>query len=274
MTIARRTIVDHETPGFYHCTNRCVRRTFLCGIDELTGKDFSHRKDWIESRMIELCDIFAVNLFAYAVMSNHYHIVLYIELLAPQSWSDEEIAERWLNVYPGILDNPQFSKQRELKKQAIMGDQDKLKKYRKRLGSLSWFMGRLNEPLAKRSNEEDFCSGRFWQGRYSSQALLDEAAVLSCMAYVDLNPVRAKIAETLEQSDNTSIKKRISQVQETEPTIVEATLAQNIAAVTDALQQKLLPISLKNYIELVEWTGQSIVHPSKAKLPANIASSL
>ncbi len=97
MTIARRDLVDNEISGFYHCTNRCapkalamlmgqaLRRTFLCGIDELTGNDFSHRKDWIETRMIELCDIFAVNLFAYAVMSNHYHIVLYLEPLAPRS---------------------------------------------------------------------------------------------------------------------------------------------------------------------------------------------
>ena len=70
MTIARRDIVDTEIPGFYHCTNRCVRRTFLCGLDELTGKDFSHRKDWLEHRMFELCDIFSVDIYAYAVMGH------------------------------------------------------------------------------------------------------------------------------------------------------------------------------------------------------------
>ena len=72
MTIARRNLDDNKTAGFYHCTNRCVRRTFLCGFDELTGKDYSHRKDWLEQRMFELCDIFAIDIYAYAVMDNHF----------------------------------------------------------------------------------------------------------------------------------------------------------------------------------------------------------
>ena len=71
MAIARRNLVDRETPGFYHCTNRCVRRTFLCGIDQLTGRDFSHRKEWLETRMLELCQIFSIELYAYSCMANH-----------------------------------------------------------------------------------------------------------------------------------------------------------------------------------------------------------
>jgi len=212
MTIARKNIVDNETAGFYHCTNRCVRRTFLCGFDEFSNKDYSHRKDWLEKRMVELCDVFAVELFAFAVMDNHYHAVLYLEPLAPQRWSDEEVSERWLKAYLGRLQEPKFAKQRELKKQAIMADKEKLILYRERLGSLSWFMSRLNEPLAKQSNKEDICTGRFWEGRYTAQALLDEAAVFSAMAYVDLNPIRAKLAETLDDSANTSIRKRLNSI--------------------------------------------------------------
>ena len=70
MAIARKKIVDSETPGFYHCTNRCVRRTFLCGVDELTGNNYSHRKDWLEARMLALCDWFSVDIYAYAIMSS------------------------------------------------------------------------------------------------------------------------------------------------------------------------------------------------------------
>jgi len=162
MAVARRSIIDKETPGFYHCMNRCVRRTFLCGIDKVTGKDYNHRKDWLEQRMASLCDIFAINIYAYSIMDNHYHIVLYVDPSEPQNWSDEQVAERWLLAYPGRLGLPENAKQRELKKQSIMGDQAKLKTYRKRLGNLSWFMGRLNEPIAKQSNIEDFCSGAFW----------------------------------------------------------------------------------------------------------------
>jgi len=119
-------------------------------------------------------------------------------------------------------------------------------------------MSRLNEPLAKRSNKEDICSGSFWEGRFSSQALLDEAAVFSCMAYVDLNPVRAKITEKLEESNNTSIKQRLGSIKQKDPIDVQAYLDASITAITKQVKSKILPMKLKEYIELVEWTGQSI----------------
>ena len=274
MTIARRDLVDQQTPGFYHCTNRCVSRTFLCGVDELTGQNFSHRKDWLEKRLFELSEIFSVEIFAYAVMDNHYHIVIYSEPLAPLSWTDEQIAERWLKAYPGNLNNPQLAKKRALKKQAIIGDRKKLAKYRQRLGSLSWFMGRLNEPIAKQSNTEDNCTGRFWEGRYSSQVLLDEAAVFSCMVYVDLNPVRARITDKLESSNNTGIKNRLEKLKEIEPSQARALLSANVNALSQTTKGKQLSMSLKAYVELVEWTGKNIVYPNKAKLPSHIAFSL
>jgi len=273
MTIARKNIVDSQTPGFYHCTNRCVRRTFLCGIDELTGNNYSHRKDWLQARMFELCQLFSLDIYAYAIMDNHYHIVLYLDPLEPFNWSKEDVAERWLSAFSGT-GNPKFAKQRELKKQAIIADKEKLKLYRERLGSLSWFMKCLNEPLAKQANKEDMCTGSFWQGRYSSQALLDEAAVFSCMAYVDLNPVRAKITDKLEESNHTSLQQQINSIKEKEPIDVQAYLDSNIRALSNSVESKTLPMSLKSYIELVEWTGANIIHPNKAAMPKNIQSSL
>ena len=271
MAIARRDLVDKESPGFYHCTNRCVRRAFLCGFDKDTGKNFEHRKIWLEKRIYRLAEIFSVDIYAYAVMDNHYHIVLYLDPLLPEQWSDEEIAERWLKVYPSKLDNPENKTKRELKKQSIADNPELLKLYRQRLGDLSWFMRRLNEPLAKLSNKEDFCTGRFWEGRYTSQALLDEAAVLSCMTYVDLNPVRARITEKLEESNNTSIKHRLEQLTEEESVTL---LEQSIQAVTGSIKEQKLSISLREYTELTEWAGQSIIHPGKSSLPTNLSPVL
>ena len=81
--------------------------------------------------------------------------------------------------------------------------------WRTRLFDISWLMKVLNENVARRSNKEYECSGHFWESRYKSQALLDEKAVLSAMAYVDLNPIRAAMADTPESSDHTSIKLRL-----------------------------------------------------------------
>ncbi len=273
MPIARKHLVDKDSAGFYHCTNRCVRRAFLCGVDKETGMDYSHRKVWLENRIAALCDIFSVEIFAYAIMDNHYHLVLYVDPQLPKTWSDDDVAERWLKVYPSKLDLPENSQQREMKKQAILADKKLLVKYRKRLGDLSWFMRRLNEPLAKRSNQEDYCTGRFWQGRFHSQALLDEAAVLSCMAYVDLNPVRAKIAQKLEDSNHTSIQQRIDDIKTEQDNKAER-LEQSLKAIVTDIKKQTLNIKLKNYIQLIEWTAQYIVHPNKAAMPQPIQSTL
>ena len=149
-----------------------------------------------------------------------------------------------------------------------MNDPNKLKIYRKRFGELSWFMSRLNEPLAKNSNFEDCVKGRFWESRYTSIALLDESAVLSCMAYVDLNPIRAGMVEELQYSLYTSINKRIDNLK----TISTTTLNQSIEPMASGVNGRVLNIKLTDYIELVEWTGKSIIHPNKASMPAHITS--
>ncbi|WP_196138418.1 transposase [Aliikangiella sp. G2MR2-5] len=267
MAIPRKYLVDNESAGFYHCISRCVRRAYLCGDDPVSGRNCNHRKAWLEKRMFELADIFAVSLYAYAVLDNHYHLVLKIDPKAPLTWSDTEIAERWLLAYPGRLDKPEHAKLREMKKQAILADKTKLAKYRKRLGQLSWFMSRLNEPLAKRSNLEDCVKGRFWESRYQSIPLLDETAVLACMAYVDLNPIRAGITQTLENAFHTSIKKRIDKLQS-----APIKLGEPLTPVNQSSDNSLYSFNLNDYLALVDWTGRAIVHPNKASIPPHISS--
>ncbi|WP_168204332.1 transposase, partial [Aliikangiella coralliicola] len=271
MAIPRKKLVDSQNPGFYHCTNRCVRRTFLCGVDQHSGRNYSHRKHWLEKRMKALCELFAIEIYAYAVMNNHYHIVLYLDPKAPLNWTDDEVAERWLELFPGRPDQAINPRLRAMKKMAILHDSERLALYRQRLGDLSWFMRRLNEPLAKNSNREDDCTGKFWEGRYTSQALLDEAALFSCMAYVDLNPVRAKITDKLAESQHTSIKQRLDNIDSVKQL---CPWKDEVTPVAGKVRPYPLPMRLQDYIELVEWTGRAIVKPGKADIPVHIAPTL
>ncbi len=114
-------------------------------------------------------------------------------------------------------------------------------------------MRELNEYVAREANKEDDCTGRFWEVRFKSQALLDEAAVLACMAYVDLNPIRTKIADTPETSKHTSIQTRL--------TAVKRDTTSTIMLFVGSSKQDMLKgiaFSLKDYCELVEITGRII----------------
>ena len=212
MTQPRSQIVSLEDTPYYHCISRCVRQAFLCGKDRYSGQNFDHRKPWLLARLKLLREVFAIDITAYAVMSNHYHVVLHVDQARSQSWDRDTVIRRWLLLYKG---DPLVHcyLRGELQSEAEYRQLDRLvDTWRDRLSSISWFMGCLNEYIARKANREDDCKGRFWEGRFKSQALLDDAALLSCMVYVDLNPIRAGLSTTLESSDFTSIQARIRRV--------------------------------------------------------------
>jgi hypothetical protein len=142
----------------------------------------------------------------------------------------------------------------------------RLNEWRLRLGSISWFMASLNEPIARKANTEDKCTGKFWEARFRSQALLDEKAVAACMAYVDLNPIRAKMATTPETSDHTSIKIRIEELTST------GNQAKNLMEFVGAPREPMppgLPFNLKDYINLVDWSGRIIREGKRGSISSN-----
>ena len=210
MGLPRSKYVKDGQEGVYHCFSRCVRRAFLYGHDPLTNQDFSHRKAWIVDRLRHLAAIFAIEVCAYAILANHYHTILRLRPDIVAAWSDWEVATRWLTLFPrhrnldGSADPPTDQDIR-----ALTHCPERIALLRQRLCSLSWFMGRLNEFIARAANKEDKVKGRFWESRFKCQALLDDASITACMVYVDLNPIRAGLAATPEESDFTSIQQRI-----------------------------------------------------------------
>ncbi|MBN1567857.1 MAG: transposase [Acidobacteria bacterium] len=210
MTLPRSQYVQDGQEGVYHCFNRCVRRAFLYGYDPVTQRDFSHRKAWIVERLRYLADIFAIEVCAYAILINHFHSILRTRPDIVATWSDHEVATRWLTLFPRRdKHNPNALPPPEQQISALTACPERIAELRRRLCSLSWFMACLDEFIARKANKEDGVKGRFWESRFKCQALLDEAAIAACMVYVDLNPIRAGIAFTPEESDFTSIQERI-----------------------------------------------------------------
>ncbi len=266
MTLPRTSLIDPSSTPYYHCMARCVRRAFLCGEDHLTGKNYEHRKVWVVDRLKELADIFAIEVCAYAVMSNHYHVVLHINSTEGKVWSDEEVLRRWTLLFDGPVLVQRFLANRILNEAERNKISEFAALYRERLTSISWFMRCLNEYLARKANVEDCCKGRFWEGRFKSQALLDEAALLSCMVYVDLNPVRAGIATSPEQSDFTSLQERIRQRRDGCRTNWLKPLR------TAARQKKHIPFALADYFELADWTGRVVRDDKRGAIPRHVPS--
>lgn len=231
----------------------------MWGFDKYAGKDYSHRKQWVLDRLRTLCAMFAIEVCAYAVMSNHYHLVLYVDRQCARKWSERQVVERWTGLFraPPLVTRWLAGQAEEAE---IPAARAIVEQWRTRLHDISWFMRCLNECLARRANEEDACTGRFWEGRFKSQALLDEAGLLAAMVYVDLNPVRAGIAEGPSDSDFTSIYQRIRQMRR--ETARGLRVAVPLRAFCDqaALGASAIPYLANDYVSLVKWSARTIRH--------------
>ena len=208
MATARALLVDPDHPMHYHIVSRCVRQSWLCGWDRVRRKDYSHRKQALKERLFRLVKCFAVELHGFAIMSNHFHLVLRYDPCACHRWTRVEVAERWVaaTAHKHVLDD---TRQVRARVTAISSDPETVQRLRHRLGSLSAFMQQLKQPVARNANLEDGVTGHFFDNRFYSGALLSEQALLAAMAYVDLNPVRAGIAKDIEECDYTSIEERL-----------------------------------------------------------------
>jgi len=289
MTRPRAALVSLDATPWYHLVNRCVRRAFLCGTDAVSGQSYEHRRGWISDRLHQLAGVFAIDVAAYAVMSNHYHLVVRVDVERAEGWSDDEVLKRWTALFTGPLLVQRYCAGADMLPVERKAVSELAATYRERLADVSWFMRLLNEAIARQANAEDGAKGRFWEGRFKSQALLDEAAILSAMAYVDLNPIRAGMAETPETSAYTSVAERMAELPNDDENraaeqgrattalpddslpadVPEAPVAPRVPAWCETLPLQPLmpfdattqlpaaiPFSLEDYLELVETTGR------------------
>lgn len=245
-------MVDDQIALHYHLVSKCVRGSFLCGKDKRTRKNYNHRKKWIIDRMRHLAQFFAIEVEAYAIMSNHFHLVVYYDPKAAYTWSNEQVVERWHTAFPcknrkGEVDHTRNARERD----RALRSPDKINHFRRTLGSLSMFMKHLKQPIALRANKEDNCTGHFFDQRFYSGALLNEKAVLAAMSYVDLNPVRSKICQNIEQSSNTSCAERLQLLQHN-----KRRLKQYISPIVSGLgNDNFLPhITNESYLSLLKST--------------------
>jgi len=296
MTTKRESQISLDATPFYHCYVRCVRRAYLCGDDYSAGVNYDHRKQWIVSRLKFLSYVYAIDICAYAVMSNHYHVVLHVDKARAVAWSKEEVVERWMQLYNGdLLVDRWINNPNDLDKATLEAVYQLIEEWRVRLFDISWFMRGVNETIARMANEEENCKGRFWEGRFKSQALLDDAALLSCMAYVDLNPIRAGMEKDVTESDFTSIQQRLfdyvkykSTKNKNEQQLMKRVQEQRVLAeeldISDLPQGQLMPFSgssktdihvalpftREDYFDLVDVTGRVIRDDKRGFIPSEI----
>lgn len=295
MTNARKDFMQANQRGTFHLYARCVRQCFLLGNDEESGKDYSARKEWIPQRLRALRKTFLIDIYAYSVMSNHYHLILNNRPDLVNKLSSEEIATRWLLLHPTTAMRSEKRKKptaTEVAEFFIAFTEDEI---RLRLSDISWFMRELNQYIAVKANREEGLKGAFFDGRFKSQYLADESAIIACMTYIDLNPVRAKTANSIEDSVFTSgYDRMIAHTAQMNLNSIEATTYKDEDALThrqkkeiifekkniqkaallapfatkesnfkndlnlatDSSTQPFLPITVEKYLELLDLTGR------------------
>ncbi len=278
------TIDPHEVVVAHVCT-RTVRKCFLMGEDASSGKNFDHRKVWIEEYLQQFSRHFGVDLLGFSILSNHLHLIFRTRPDVVATWSDDEVARRWMMLCPHRKNADGSARQpTEPEIKSIAGCPVKTKEIRERLSSISWWMRLLCQRVAMRANREENEVGRFWQDRYHATVLADEASLLACAAYVDLNPIRAAMCEKLEDSDHTSVQRRIEAKCEEEPNpnreasdsfLAPLSLDEGSDAIGPCVSASsarcsdkgFLVMSLEDYLLLLDWTARQSVEGKRGKTP-------
>lgn len=287
----RSDVISPDESCIVHVISRVVRRCFLLGDDPLTGKNYDHRKEWIEEYLEHHAKYFGIDLLCFSVLSNHFHLLLKTQPEIVATWTSREVAQRWLMLCPKRKKrggSPAEPKETEIN--SIVNDAVKLAQIRSRLSDISWWMRLMCQKIAVRANAEDELPGRFFQGRFRSVRILDEAGLLACAAYVDLNPIRAAMAQTLEESDHTSAHRRIESLRSPDKPPEQRgdrfLSPLTIDELRDALGPRpstsgyrcsdngFLNMSASDYLQLLDWTARQPVAGKPGATPTDTPAIL
>jgi len=273
------------------------------GDDLVSGKNFDHRKVWVEPYLRQFASAFGIDLLGFSILSNHFHLILRTRPDVVATWDDREVARRWLMLCPQRRSaDAAAMPPTEPEINSIANCSIKCDEIRNRLASLSWWMRLLCQRVAQRANHEEEENGRFFQDRYHATRLVDEASLLACAAYVDLNPIRAAICQTLESSDHTSVQRRIDAMstpadsgadeEEHDSTATSHAESPPTLPLDDAFLSPLtmdeysdpigpcaspsgqrcsdkgfLAMSIIEYVELLEWSARQVVPGKRGRTP-------
>lgn len=299
--IPRRETIDPSKIQIVHAYNTCVQQGFLCGTDRATGKVYDHRKAWMYDRFEFLSSLYAVDCLTFAILSNHFHVILRSRPDVVIAWSDKEVAKRWcqLSHQPKRKEDG-LCEPTQKEFNVVYNDKAKLAEIRVRLSSISWWMRYATQKIARDANRESGTKGHFWAGRFEAKNLLDEMAILVCAQYVDLNIVRAAIAELPENSEFSGAKQRIddsmNRGDDTRSSHDrERSGAQPSSGWLSPLQideandpigpdldlggrrasdKGFLRMSLESYLELLDWTGRQVRSDKRGSIPDHLSPIL
>jgi hypothetical protein len=107
-------------------------------------------------------------------MSNHYHLVIHVNKVAADTWSMDEVIDRWYRLFNGHLLVDRFLTEETVTPAHFQAVEKLVEIWRARLYDISWYMKCLNEHIARQSNKEDKCTGRFYSLPYMDPLLLQD----------------------------------------------------------------------------------------------------
>ncbi|QDS95903.1 hypothetical protein FF011L_47040 [Roseimaritima multifibrata] len=209
--VNRSEVFKANEIGVYHAMNKTTRGIYLFGIDLTSENDYRDRRGWYRDRMALLARFFCIDVLAYSIMSNHWHAILRNRPDLATKLTPREVAIRWLSVTSRAkCRNKNGGKITEAEIAKIVNDPEAVEERRARLSNISWFVRQMCQTLSRRCNKEDQVTGHLFGNRFQMNRLPTEEEILAGMLYVDLNPLRAGLADALDDFAEVSISERLT----------------------------------------------------------------